>query len=291
MNGGPQGGNWGGFQGGFQQGFGGQGMEFDLNDIFENFGDMFAGGGRQNRRSMRGNDISVDIELSFKESIFGTNRSLKLTKNNACTTCSGTGAEKGSSMTTCTACNGNGKVRETRQSVLGNFTTVRICAGCNGKGKVPKELCRDCRGHGVRRTEETIAINVPAGIEHGEMIRMTGRGEALQGGVPGDLYIKIHVAKQSGITREGDHLYSTQKIKLSDALLGATCDIETLDGKVSIKIPEGITHGELLRIKGKGVPQKGNTRGDFFVKVHVDLPKKLSKTARKLIEDLKKEGV
>jgi molecular chaperone DnaJ len=276
---------WGGF-GGFQN----AGFEFDLNDIFENFGDMF-GGARGAHRQSRGHDISVDIELSFNESIFGTKRSLKLMKNSTCTTCSGSGARTGSEMVSCNTCNGNGRVRETRQSILGQFATVRECTDCRGTGKIPKEKCRDCAGFGVRRAEDTVEIKIPAGIENGEMIRMTGRGEAVQNGVSGDLYVKIHVQQHQTIKRDGDNLTTTVRVKLTDALLGTTLPIETLDGPVTIKIPEGVKHGEILRIKGKGVPIEGTTRGDFMVKVHIDLPQKLSRSAKKLIEELKKEGI
>ncbi len=288
---GGQGGPWGGF-GGFQGGFqNGQGFEFDLNDIFENFGDMF-GGGRQGgpRRASRGNDISVDIELSFKEAVFGTRRSLKLMKNGTCTTCKGTGARTGTEMTTCGTCNGNGRIRETRQSILGQFATVRECVDCRGTGKMPKDKCPDCAGFGVRRIEDVVDINIPAGIDHGEMIRMTGRGEAVQGGVSGDLYIKIHVQAHPTIKRDGDVLMTTVKVKLTDALLGTTYSVETLDGAVDIKIPEGVKHNEQLRIKKKGVPD-GTERGDFLVKIQIEMPQKLSKNAKKLIEELKKENI
>lgn len=286
--GGAQGGQWGGFQGGFN----GANADFDLNDIFENFGDIFGGGMRGGgQRSSRGNDVSVDIELSFKESIFGTKRTLKLAKNNSCATCSGTGAKPHTETTTCTTCNGNGKVRETRQSILGQFATVRECSVCHGTGKIPKEKCEDCNGAGVRRSDDTIDINIPAGIEPGEMIRMTGRGEAVQGGTPGDLYIKIHVQRHASIHRSDSTLESILKVKLTDALLGATYDVETLDGNIQIKVPEGVKHGEVLRIKGKGVPTGGSSRGDFHVKVFIDIPQKLSRNARKIVEDLRKEGV
>ena len=286
--GGPQqGGQWGGFQGGF----GGQGVEFDLNDIFENFGDIFGGGARAGgQRNARGNDVSVDIELPFKDAVFGTKRSLRLMKNNTCSICSGTGAKPHTEMTTCATCNGNGKVRETRQSILGQFATVRECSACHGTGKIPKEKCSDCNGVGIKRTEDTVDINIPAGIEHGEMIRMTGRGEGVRGGTPGDLYIKIHVQRHATIQRNDTTLESTLRVKLSDALLGATYGVETLDGTIDIKIPEGVKHGEILRIKGKGVPT-GGSRGDFHVKILIDIPQKLSRTARKLVEELKKEGI
>jgi molecular chaperone DnaJ len=143
----------------------------------------------------------------------------------------------------------------------------------------------------VIRKEEEISIAIPAGIENGEMIRMTGRGEAIPQGTPGDLYIKIHVKAHKTIVRDGNTLTTALHIKLSDALLGQVYTVETLDGPLEIKIPEGVKHGELLRIKGKGVPQGSNSRGDFMVKISVDLPQKLSKNARKLIEELRNEGI
>ncbi|QQR65176.1 molecular chaperone DnaJ [Candidatus Kaiserbacteria bacterium] len=281
-----QGGQWGGFQ----SGFGGAGVEFDINDIFQNFGDMFGGGGGGGQRRARGNDISVDIELSFKESIFGTKRTLKLTKNNACNTCNGTGAKPKSEMVTCATCNGNGRIRETRQSILGQFATVRECSDCNGTGKMSKEKCADCAGGGVRRSEDIIDINVPPGIEPGEMIRMTGRGEGVKGGTSGDLYIKVHVQRHQSIHRSDSTLETTLKVKLTDALLGATYGVETLDGIIQIKIPEGVKHGEILRIKGKGVPV-GSSRGDFHAKISIDIPEKLSRNARRLVEELRKENI
>jgi len=277
--GGTGGFNWGDFQG--------QGVEFDINDIF---GDIF-GGGRQ-RRQARGNDISIDIQLTFKEAVFGVERSVTLTKDNTCATCDGSGAKQGTEMITCQTCNGQGKLRETRQSIMGAFTTVRDCAECNGKGKIPKESCSDCDGRGVLRGSEKIDIAIPAGIQNGEMIRMTGRGEALQGGTSGDLYIKIHVERHPTIVREGMNLISPLNVKLTDALLGSTYSVETLDGNVSIKIPASIKHGEMLRIKGKGVPdESGKHRGDFLVKVSIDIPKKLSRGAKKLVEQLREEGI
>lgn len=284
--GGPQGG-FGGFNwGDFQNAAGAQGFEFDFGDIF---GDMF-GGGRQ--RQARGRDISIDIELPFKDAIFGTSRKVLLTKNNLCDACEGSGAKKGTEMTDCSTCNGNGRIRETRQSIMGSFQTVRECSVCRGTGKVPKEKCPTCAGAGVRRTEQEIAINIPAGIQNGEMIRMTGQGEAVSGGVPGDLYIKIHVKKHDAITREGANLYTNLHIKLSDALLGNTYRVETLDGAIEVKIPEGVKHGEMLRVRGRGVPQGSmNNRGDFMVKIAIDIPNKLSRKARKLMEELREEGI
>lgn len=280
-------GGFGGFDfSGFQDahGFNGQNFEFDLNDLFSNFG--FGGGGR----APRGRDVSIDINLDFKESVFGTKRKVLLTKTNKCVECTGTGAKKGTSMETCTTCSGQGRVREQRQSIMGAFTTVRECSVCRGIGEVPKERCGHCGGDGVVKGQEEIAIEVPAGINNGEVIRMTGRGEAIPNGQSGDLYIKVHVEAHKNIQRSGSTLTTTLPIKLTDALLGNNYSVETLDGNVEIKIPAGLAHGELLRIKGKGVPVSGG-RGDFMVRISIETPKKLSRKAQKLVEELRNEGI
>lgn len=275
--------NWADFQ---QAGFNGQAFEFDLSDIFESFG---FGGGNRNRQS-RGRDISIEINLTFKEAIFGATRRVLLTKNGTCTHCKGTGAKAGSEMTNCTTCNGAGKIRETRQSIMGNFTTVRECSACRGTGKVPKERCPHCVGAGITRQQEEIEVKVPAGVQNGEVIRMTGRGEALAGGHPGDLYIKLHVEAHPGITRDGNTLMSILPIKLTDALLGDTYEVTTLDGPYELQVPAGVAHGESIRIKNKGVPSERG-RGDFMVKIKIEIPRQLSRKARKLIEELREEGI
>src|SRR6056297_2193692 len=288
--GGGQGAGFGGFDfSGFQQAAGGQGFEFDINDIFENFGDVFGGGGRQRQR--RGHDISIDINLTFKDSIFGTTRTVRLTKQSECEYCNGSGAKEGTELSSCTTCNGQGRVRETRQSIMGTFQSVNVGESCQGSGQVPKEKCGHCAGVGVRRQEEEVEIKVPAGIQDGEVIRMTGRGEAIPGGQPGDLYIKVHVERDTKIKREGSNLIAELPVKLTDALLGNEYAVTTLDGSVTIKVPAGVSHGELLRIKGKGVPTSESSRGDFLVKVRVETPAKLSRKARKLIEELRGEGI
>lgn len=276
--------NWADFQ---QGGYGnGQGFEFDISDIFENFG--FGGGGR---KQSRGRDISIEINLNFSESIFGVSRKVLLTKNSTCTHCKGTGAKEGTAMTTCGTCNGNGKIHETKQTFMGAVSTVRECSTCNGTGKVPKEKCGYCAGAGVLRGQEEIEIKVPAGIQNGEVIRMTGRGEAMPHGQAGDLYIKIHVEGHATIKRDGSTLLTKMPVKLTDALLGGSYNVTTLDGNVTINIPAGITHGEMLRIKNKGVPDSSNRRGDFLVQISIEVPKNLSKKAKKLVEELKAEGI
>lgn len=269
------------------QGFGdnGQGFEFDLGDIF---GDFFGG---QRERVRRGRDISVDIELSFSESIFGTERRMLLNKTSACETCRGIGAKPGTKMETCKTCNGKGKIREARRSIFGSVQTTRTCDTCQGRGQVPAEKCVTCHGAGVIRKQEEIVVRIPVGIEDGEVIRLGGAGEAMQGGSPGDLYVKVHVQKHPLFRREGSNLLMDLSVKLSSALLGDEYTIETLDGNVTVKIPEGIHHGEILRLKGKGVPIDRNRRGDLLIKIVIDLPSKLSRDAKKLVEELKKQGI
>ncbi len=296
--GGPGAGSYGGggFGGGGGQGFGGfdfsgfaqggQGVEFDLGDIF---GDFF--GGRQQERARRGRDISVDIELSFREAVFGVERKIHLTKTSKCQVCGGNGAKPGTGMKTCETCHGKGKVQSVKKSFLGSFATSHTCETCHGVGQVPKEKCVECHGAGVINKQQEITVNIPAGMNDGEMVRLTGGGEAVAGGQSGDLYIKVHVEEHPLFAKEGLNLVMDLKIKLSEALLGGEEKIETLDGPITLRIPDGVAHGEILRIKGKGVPSERGKRGDILVHVNVDLPRKLSRTAQKLVEELKKEGL
>lgn len=287
---GPQGGGFGGF-GGFNQGDFGD-MQFDFGDLGDIFGDMF-GGGFGGAREKRGRDISLEIDVPFTEAIFGTQRNVLISKVSSCVTCTGTGARPGTKKKTCTTCNGQGKVRDVKKTFMGSFQTVRTCDICHGQGQVPEEKCNDCRGAGVLNKREEIHITVPAGISNGEMIRMSGMGEAVQGGVTGDLYVKVNVITHKLWKREGNDLVITHEIKLTDALLGAKHSIDGLDGGIDIEIIPGATHGETLRVKGRGVPhihEKGR-RGDVLVKLSIAMPKKLSRKALAFVEGLKEEGL
>lgn len=277
--------------GGFDFSGFGNGADFEGFDLGDIFGSIFGGGARGGTRQKRGADISVDIEIPFNEAIFGVERTLSLTKTGVCDSCKGSGAEPGTKTKTCPTCAGKGKVQETRTSILGSFATVRVCSTCNGTGTVPEVRCKKCHGTGTVRKQEEIAVKVPAGIEDGEMIRFTGKGEAVQGGASGDLYVKIHVRKHPTFRKEGANLHMDLHIKLSEALLGSERTIETLDGPITLKVPVGIGFGETLRVKGKGVPMDRSHRGDLMVKVHIDIPSKLSKNAQRIVEELKGEGM
>ncbi|MCR4334710.1 MAG: molecular chaperone DnaJ [Patescibacteria group bacterium] len=274
----------------FTQNGSGNGFEFDLGDIF---GEFFGGrsNGAGSRQTARGRDISIDIEVSFEDAVFGTERVILLSKNAKCDTCKGNGAKPGSGMKTCDICNGKGKIHEARKSFMGNFSTVRTCTTCNGIGEIPKEKCSICRGAGITRKQEEIKVKIPSAINNGEMIRLTGAGEAVSNGTSGDLYIKIHVKRHNTFYKEGHNLVMDMNIKLSSAILGEEVSIKTLDGDINVKIPAGVSHGEILRVKGKGVPIDKNRRGDLMIKISINLPRKLSKSAIKLIEELKKEGI
>ncbi len=280
---------FGGFDfSGFQQGSGG--VEFDFGDIFggSGFGDIF-GGGRQ--QAKRGRDISIDIEIPFKEAVLGGNREVLITKICTCDVCKGDGAKPGTEQETCTTCNGAGKIHETRNTIMGQFSTTRECPTCEGTGKIPKVKCEKCKGNGVVRQQEEIKIVIPAGIDNGEMIRMPSLGEAIKGGASGDLYVKVHVKPHPLFKKEGMNLVMEMPLKLTDALLGKQIDIEMVDGKkLEVTVPAMNATEQTLRVRGKGVATDRGS-GDLFIHVTATFPKKLSTKARKAIEDLKTEGL
>ncbi|MEK7142371.1 MAG: molecular chaperone DnaJ [Patescibacteria group bacterium] len=293
-SGGAGGQGFGGFDfGDFASKSGGQGFEFDFGDIFENF---FGGqqGGRA--KSKRGADIAVDLSISFEDSIFGTERKILLSKVSYCQVCKGNGAEPGSEMEKCSTCQGAGRIRESRKSVFGMVSSFKECSKCAGKGSIPTKKCSACSGHGVTKKSEEISVKIPPGIRDGEAISMPGMGEAVAGGVAGDLYVKFTIGKHPVFRRDGANLAMDLDIKVSESLLGTEREISTLEGIIKLKVPAGINSGEILVLRGKGVPQGygsfgGRSRGDLMIKILIKTPKKFSKKAKDLIEELKKEGV
>ncbi|MBU0613819.1 molecular chaperone DnaJ [Patescibacteria group bacterium] len=256
----------------------------DLNDLFGGmFGGFSSGGGRQ--RSQRGNDIQTDVQLSFKESVFGVEKELNLTKNSTCERCGGVGAEPGTKMNVCSDCDGKGMRIEVQRTILGAVQTRAICNTCHGTGEVPDVKCTSCHGIGIENKRTTLRVDVPAGIEDGMRIRVRGQGEAISAGQAGDLYLRVHVTHDPRFQRDGKNIFSEKKIGFSQAVLGDEVNIETVDGKVKLKIPAGIQSGEKLRLRGKGIPS-GRGRGDQIVIVRVVTPKKLSKKERKIMEEL-----
>jgi len=275
--------NFGGFG---NQSSGGGGFEFDLGDMF---GGMF-GGGRQSH-ARRGNDLQTNINIDFKDSIFGIEKEIQIKKPSTCNTCKGTGAKHGTDLETCTQCSGKGSVRNIQRTILGSIATNVTCDKCHGVGKIPKSPCEHCRGSGVVNESRTIKVSIPAGIQNGETLRINGMGEAISLGTSGDLYIRLGVSPHKTIVRQKNDLVTSLSIKLTDALLGAQYAIETLDGSISVTIPTGTRVGDDIVLKNYGVPTSHNKRGNFIIKLNITLPSKLSKSAKEIIEQLKQEGI
>jgi len=287
QGGGP--GGFGGF-GGFQNG----GVNFDMGDISEMFGDMFGfGGARGGRRQARGNDIEVNVQIGFSEAAFGVEKTIELYKPVACRTCSGTGIPPGAKMEKCKRCDGKGRIRQVQRTMLGSFEVAATCGECQGTGNIPDSRCKDCAGEGVKREKSSVTVRVPAGIDDGETIRLQGSGEAGVRGTPsGDLYLHIRVKSDPRFERDGFDVYSNLEIGFGEAALGATKSVDTLDGALDVKVHSGVQSGEEVRLKGRGVPHlRGNGRGDHYVRVVVKTPKHLTRKAKESLEALKDEGV
>jgi len=272
----------GGFPG--FEGFGNVNFE-DLGDIF---GDFFGGGGggRSRGRGARGKDIQVDVTLSFKEAIFGIEKEISLVKNNPCDRCAGTGGEPGTGMNTCGTCDGNGVQVKIQRTILGAMQTRVACEACSGRGENPEAKCSTCTGSGIEHGRQTLRVDVPAGVENGMRIRVKNQGESIGAqGAAGDLYVRLHVDEDKRFERDGATLYTEKRIGFTQAALGDEVQVETVDGKVALKIPVGTQSGDRLRLRGKGVPS-GRGRGDQIVVVTIKTPKKLSRKQKKLLEDL-----
>ena len=269
--------------------FNGQdGVEFDLGDIFSGmFGGQGFGGGPSERR-MHGVDLEMPISITFEQAAFGIEQEVSLEKKNACATCSGTGAEPGSKVVTCSKCHGTGQIKTTRRTIIGTMSSSSVCDQCDGTGKVPEKPCHTCKGIGIVRGDKKIKVKIPAGINDGQRIRVTGEGEAgYRGSEPGDLYILVRVKPSQQFKREEFDLFAEVPISFVQAALGANVNVPSLDGKeVQLKVPAGTQPGKVFRLSGYGVPRLNRSgRGDLFVTVRVKVPEKLSKKQRKLLED------
>lgn len=276
-------------------GAGGQGFGFDPNgfsnieDIFDlfGFGDMFGGqrgGGRGRSNVQRGADLRYDLEISLEDAAAGKEEKLRIPRLETCGECDGKGAEKGSSAETCITCQGSGQTRYQQ----GFFSVMRTCPNCSGKGQIIKNPCKKCRGAGRVEKEKTLEVKIPAGVETGSRLRVTGEGESgVNGGPAGDLFVVIHVAEHDIFERQGANLYSAVPVTFSQAALGAEISVKTLDGEETLKIPAGTQTGTVFRIKSQGMPVLGGRgKGDLFVAATLITPKTLTKDQRKLFEQL-----
>lgn len=285
----PFGQGFGGFD--FGQGGGGQYQaDFDLGDIFGSFFSREAGSpfGRGGRSSRRGSDIEVDLAIDLKQAVFGDTVAVTLRKSASCPDCKGTGAEHGTAFDTCSQCRGTGYVTTT---ILGQFRTQTTCPDCSGRGKQIKARCLACHGAGIVDDDVDLRINIPAGIENGQSIKLSGQGNAgKEGATSGDLYVHIRVKPHPDFERQGHDLVSEAKIPFSLAALGGETLVQTIDGEVNLKIPSGTQSGKKFILKNKGVSKlRGKGRGDQIVTIHIDVPKKLTKKQKQLIEELDKE--
>ncbi|MDT3405668.1 molecular chaperone DnaJ [Mucilaginibacter terrae] len=283
-------------------GYGGQGMNMD--DIFSQFGDIFGGGGspfegffgggggRQQggggRRVARGSNLRIKVRLTLEEIANGVEKKIKVNKQVPCGTCDGSGAKDKTSVQTCKTCGGSGAVRRVTNTILGQMQTTSTCPTCNGEGSTITSKCNVCHGDGVVRGEETISINIPAGVSEGMQLSMSGKGNAApRGGVPGDLIILIEEIPHETLKRDGNNVIYDMHINFVDAALGTSVEVPTIDGKAKIKIEPGTQGGKILRLKGKGVPEVNSYhRGDQLVHINIWTPKALSREERDLLEKL-----
>ena len=277
----------------FGEGFQGFGSDFDFGDVFEDILGGFGGPGRTQARSKKGRDIQIDMEIPFEEIFAGGHHDIQIQKLSKCARCDAAGTEPGTKLKTCSKCHGTGKFEKKQKTFLGIFAQIMVCPDCQGKGQIPEVICRDCLGKGVVRALERIEAIIPKGIEDGEVIKMSGKGEAsISGGVPGDLYVRVHVVQDKVFKRQGDALIMLLTIKFSQAILGDSIDIKTPEGAIKLKIPEGTAEGDILKVRGKGVPSRsGYGKGDLLIEIKVEIPKRVSRRARELVERLKEEGI
>jgi molecular chaperone DnaJ len=276
-------------------GFGGGGMSMD--DIFSHFGDIFGGafgggagfsGGGGRRRVNRGTNLRIKVKLTLEEIAKGAEKKVRVNKYINCSTCHGSGAE-GNGRSTCSTCNGTGQVTRVVNSFLGQMQTASVCPQCGGEGQIITNKCKSCHGNGIVKGEEVITLNIPAGVSDGMQLSMSGKGNAAaRGGVPGDLIILIEETPHPELERDGMNLLHDHFVSFSDAALGTTIEVPTLEGKARVKIGPGTQPGKVLRLRGKGLPDVNSYgRGDLLVTINVWVPKNLSPTERETLHKLK----
>ncbi len=292
---GPQG--FGGGAGGFG-GFGAGG--FSMDDIFEQFGDIFGGrfggggfggatGGRPRKHVNKGTDLRITVKVTLKDIMNGVDKKLKIPKLVADPACNGTGAKDGTAFKTCPRCHGTGYVTSVQQTILGAMQSQSVCPECNGEGKIISEQCPHCHGQGVEKKEEIVSFHIPAGVEDGMVLTMRGQGNAPRhGGINGDLLIVIQEEKDAELIREGNDLIYNLMLDFPTAALGGTAEVPTIEGKARLKIAAGTQPGKVLRLRYKGLPKmNGGQKGDLLVNVMVYVPEQLSDTEKAAIESLK----
>lgn len=281
--------------GGFGGEWNGQNVNFDFGDLGlgDIFGSFFGGGARggQQSRQARGNDIETRVEISFEDAVFGTEKELHINLDDTCSHCKGTTAEPGYELKTCDTCKGSGQVVTATRTIFGNIQQAVVCPTCKGQGKQPEKVCTVCNGKGTERKAQKVKLKVPAGIDDGATIRLREHGEAIANGPKGDLYVHIRVKAHKHFTREGDLILSEEHVNMIDAALGTEIDVDTVDGKVRMKVPAGTQSGADFKLSNHGVTHlRSESRGAHIVTIIVDTPTKLSKKQKELLEEFKKSA-
>lgn len=285
------------------QGFGGGGANYgDFGDIFGDiFGDFFGGGfsgggfgggGRAQRTGPKaGSDLKIKLDITFEEAAFGTKKEIKINRVEKCHVCEGSGAKKGSSKKTCPTCNGTGQVRTVQRTAFGQFASTKPCSTCNGTGEVIEDPCTACHGTGKEQKSRKLSINIPAGVDSGSVIPLRGEGNhGERGGPAGDLYVYLNVKEHELFERDGNDVWCDIPISFTQAVLGASIQVPTLEGKVKYDIPEGTQPGTVFRLKNKGIKHlRGSGKGDQYVRVNIEVPKKLTEKQKNILQDFAKE--
>ena len=274
-------------------GFDGQNVNFDFGGGFGDIFSQFFGGGASGaqRGPSRGRDVETTITLSFEEAIFGKETKLSLHLDDECSHCKGSTVEPGYSLKTCETCKGAGQQIRLMNTMFGQMQQAVTCETCRGKGQIPEKECSHCHGKGTERSTQNVTVKIPAGIDDGSTIRLSGHGEAIGGGSKGDLYVHIRVKAHKKFTREGDLVLSDEHISIVQAALGAEIDVETVDGTITMKVPAGTQSGTDFKLSNHGVPHlRGNDRGSHIVSIIVDTPTKLTKKQKELLEQFSGAG-
>jgi molecular chaperone DnaJ len=278
-------------------GFNGQDVNFDFGDLGDIFGSFFGGGrATSSRQASRGNDVEARVEISFEDAVFGTEIALKLNLDDTCSHCKGTTTEPGFELKTCPECGGSGQITNVMRTIFGNIQQAALCPRCHGSGKIPEKVCTVCHGKGTERRNQTVQLKIPAGIDDGATIRLREHGEAIANGPKGDLYVHVRVKAHKKFTREGDLILSEEHIGMVEAALGTEIDVDTVDGKVRMKVPAGTQSGTDFKLSSHGVPHiRSSNRGAHIVTIIVDTPTNLTKQQKELLGQFttgtKKRGI
>lgn len=278
-------------------GYGGGG--FSMDDIFSQFGDIFGGafggggggfgGSRSGRRVTKGSNLRIKVKMTLDEIANGAEKKIKVNKFVSCKSCNGSGAKSSTGIKTCNTCRGTGHVTKVTSTFLGQMQTTAVCPSCHGEGQTVTDKCGSCHGDGIVRDEDTMSLNIPAGVEDGMQLSVNGKGNAApRGGINGDLIVVIEEVEHPDLKRDGVNLYYDAYINFADAALGAQIEVPLIDGRAKLKIEEGTQSGKILRLRGKGLPElNGYHKGDLLVCVNVFTPNKLSKEEKALMEKLR----